>query len=74
MHQKNTQRVCPALKNSLQHLLMTVKRKFLLTVKASERTVIGQNPSPTLYQEETHEFCRCPRKTQRDGLAQLAPL
>ena len=38
----------------------------MLTVKALERTVIGKNPPPTLYQE-TLEFCRWPGKTHAGG-------
>ena len=64
MHQKNTL----PLEFTVTVTCDNAGRKFLLTVKASERTVIGQNPSPTLYLEETLQFCRWPRKTQRDGL------
>ncbi|KAM7428394.1 hypothetical protein ABFA07_020635 [Porites harrisoni] len=40
---------------SMQHSLVTIQWKCLLMVKASERTVIGETPPPTLYQE-TLEF------------------
>ena len=51
-----------------------MKGKFLLTVKALERTLIGATPPPTLYQE-TLEFCQWPGKTMEADISEYsAPL